>query len=37
LRYCSWPVDHAGCTWVVTLHSSEEQDFSGKTLEEALS
>jgi hypothetical protein len=32
--YCSWTVDHAG--WVVTLHSPEEQDFSGKTLEEAL-
>jgi hypothetical protein len=31
---CSWPVDHAG--WVVTLHSPEEQEFSGKTLEEAL-
>jgi hypothetical protein len=25
-------VDHAG--WVVTLHSPEEQDFYGKTLEE---
>jgi hypothetical protein len=32
--YCSWDVDHAG--WVVTLHSPNEQDFSGKTLEEAL-
>ncbi len=32
--HCSWTVDHAG--WVVTLHSPEEQDFSGKTLEEAL-
>ena len=32
--YCSWTVDHAG--WVVTLHSPEEPDFSGKTLEEAL-
>ena len=32
--YCSWDVDHAG--WVVTLHSSEEHDFSGKTLEEGL-
>jgi hypothetical protein len=32
--YCSWDVDHAG--WVVTLHSPEEQDFYGKTLEEAL-
>ena len=31
---CSWDVDHAG--WVVTLHSPEEQDVSGKTLEEAL-
>jgi len=31
---CSWDGDHAG--WVVTLHSPEEQDFSGKTLEEAL-
>jgi len=30
----SWGVNHAG--WVVTLHSSEEQDCSGKTLEEAL-
>jgi hypothetical protein len=29
-----WTVDHAG--WVVTLHSLEEQDFSGRTLEEAL-
>jgi hypothetical protein len=27
-------VDHAG--WVVTLHYPEEQDFSGKTLEEGL-
>jgi hypothetical protein len=26
--------EHAG--WVVTLHSPDEQDFSGKTLEEAL-
>ena len=32
--YCSWDVDHA--SWVVTLHSPEEQDFSGKTLEEGL-
>ena len=32
--YCWWTVDHAG--WVVTLHSPEEQDFYGKTLEEAL-
>lgn len=31
---CSWTVDHAG--WVVTLHSPDEQDFYGKTLEEAL-
>ena len=31
---CSWTVDHAG--WVVTLHSPEEQDFSGTTLEEGL-
>ena len=27
-------VDHAG--WVVTLHYPEEQNFSGKMLEEAL-
>ena len=32
--YCSWDVDHAG--WAVTLHSPDEQDFYGKTLEEAL-
>ena len=32
--YCSWTVDHA--SWVVTLHSLQEQDFYGKTLEEAL-
>jgi hypothetical protein len=32
--YCSWTVDHAG--WVVRLHSPEEHDFYGKTLEEAL-
>src|SRR5215207_3620857 len=32
--YCSWTVDHA--SWVVTLHSPEEHDFYGKTLEEAL-
>ena len=32
--YCWWDVDHAG--WVVTLHCPEEQDVSGKTLEEAL-
>jgi hypothetical protein len=30
--YCSWDVDHAG--WVVTLHSPEELDFYGRTLEE---
>ena len=34
LGYCSWIVDHAG--WVVTVHSPEEHDFSGKTLEEGL-
>jgi hypothetical protein len=32
--FCSWDVDYA--SWVVTLHSPEEQDFSGKTLKEAL-
>jgi hypothetical protein len=32
--YCSWDVDHAG--WVVTLHSPDEQDFYGRTLEEVL-
>ena len=32
--YCSRDVDHAG--WVVTLHSPEEQDFYGRSLEEAL-
>jgi predicted RNase H-like HicB family nuclease len=32
--YCWWDVDLA--SWVVTLHSPEEQDFFGKTLEEAL-
>ena len=32
--YCSWTVDHAG--WVVTPHSPDEQDFSGRTLEEGL-
>ena len=32
--YCSWDVDHAD--WVVTLHSPEHQDFSGKIREEAL-
>lgn len=31
---CSWDVDHAG--WVVTLHSPEEHDFYGRTLEEGL-
>jgi hypothetical protein len=31
---CSWTVDHAG--WVVAPHSLEEQTFSGKTFEEAL-
>ena len=31
---CSWDVDHAG--WVVTLHSPDEQDFYGRTLEEGL-
>jgi len=30
----SWEIDHA--SRVVTLHSPEEQDFYGKTLEEAL-
>ena len=34
--YCSWTVDQAGRKWVVTLNSPEEQDFSGRTLEEAL-
>jgi hypothetical protein len=33
-RLLLWDVDHAG--WVVTLHSPEEQDFYGRTLEEAL-
>jgi hypothetical protein len=32
--YCSWDVDHTG--WVVTLHSPDEQDFYGRTLEEGL-
>jgi hypothetical protein len=32
--YCWWDVDHAG--WVVTLSSSEERTFYGRTLEEAL-
>jgi len=31
---CWWDIDHAG--WVVTLHSPEEQEFYGRTLEEAL-
>jgi hypothetical protein len=31
---CSWDVDLAG--WVVTLHSPDEQDFSGHRLEEGL-
>ena len=31
---CSWDVDHA--SWVVTLHSSEEQDFYDRTLEKVL-
>ena len=30
--YCSWDVDHA--SWVVTLHSPEEQIFYRKTPEE---
>jgi hypothetical protein len=32
--YCSGIVDYA--SWVVTLHSPEEQDSYGKTLEEGL-
>jgi hypothetical protein len=32
--YWAGTVGHAG--WVETLHSPEEQDVSGKTLEEAL-
>jgi hypothetical protein len=32
--YCFWTVDHS--SWVVTLYSPNEQDFSGKTLEETL-
>jgi len=32
--YCSWDVGHAG--WLVTLHSPDDQDFYGMTLEEAL-
>jgi hypothetical protein len=31
---CLWDIDHA--SWVVTLHSPEEQNVSGQTLEEAL-
>jgi hypothetical protein len=34
LGSCAWTVDHA--SWVVAMHSPQEQDFSGKTLEEAL-
>jgi hypothetical protein len=33
---CWWDIDHAGCKWVVTLNSPEEQLFYGRTLEEAL-
>ena len=33
-RRCERTVDHA--SWVVTLHSPEEQDSSGKALDEAL-
>jgi hypothetical protein len=36
LGSCPWDVDHAGCKRVVTLHSLEEPDISGKTLAEAL-
>jgi hypothetical protein len=32
--YCDWTVDNAG--WVVHLLSPDEQEFSGRTLEEAL-
>ncbi len=32
--YCSWTGSHA--SWVVTRHSPEEQDFSGKTVEEGI-
>jgi hypothetical protein len=32
--YCSWDVNHA--RWVVALRSPEEQQFLGRTLEEAL-
>jgi hypothetical protein len=31
--YCWWDIDHAG--WVVTLDSPEEQEFYGRTLEDA--
>jgi hypothetical protein len=31
---CRWTVNHAG--WVVTLDSPKRQEFSGRTLEEAL-
>jgi hypothetical protein len=34
--YCSRTIDHTNCNWVVTRHTSEHHDFSGKTLEEAL-
>jgi hypothetical protein len=34
LGSCWWDVDHAG--WVVTLSSPDEQEFYGRTLEEAL-
>ena len=33
---CARTIHHAGCKWVVTLHAPEEQDVSGKTLEESL-
>jgi hypothetical protein len=32
--YFDWTVDHAG--WVVTLYHPDQQEFSGRTLEEAL-
>jgi hypothetical protein len=32
--YCWWDVIHAG--WVVTLDAPEQHEFSGRTLEEAL-
>src|SRR5690349_9031279 len=32
--YCDWTIDHGG--WVVTLLSPDQQDFYGRTLEEAL-